>query len=64
MIAVIMPILIMLMTAIIFIFSFKQLFLVITVLILVLVVPFYFRLVIKAHKKHAKGMFGNSLFDN
>lgn len=64
MIAVIMPILIMLMTAIIFIFSFKQLFLIIAILILILVVPFYFRLVMKANKKHVKGMFSNDFFNN
>lgn len=56
-ISIIMPILIVLLTGIIYLFGFKELFLVIAILELIFVVPFYFSLMIKAHKKHKSEMF-------
>jgi hypothetical protein len=56
-ISIIMPILIILLTGIIYIIGFRELFLIIALLELIFVVPFYFSLMIKAHKIHKSRTF-------
>jgi hypothetical protein len=61
-IAMIMPFIIILLTLLVYVIGFKEIFLVTAILILLLVTPFYFSLVINAHKAHNSSTSNSFLY--